>query len=48
MTWIFEVFVEGAICEPMITLTLMTSAIRIGTFIFVGVLISSLDLTLYD
>ena len=27
MIWIFKAFVEGAICEPMITLTLMTSAI---------------------
>ena len=37
MAWIFEVFVKGAICKPEKTLTLMTSAIRIRKFIFVGV-----------
>ena len=40
----FQVFVEGAFCEPMITLTLITLAITTRKSIFVGVLISSLDL----
>ena len=44
ITEIFEVFMEGAICEPMITLTLMTSNIRIRKSIFVRVLVSFLDL----
>ena len=44
MTWIFEVFVEGVFCESMITLRLMAPAISIRKFIFVRVLISSLDL----
>ena len=44
MTWIFEVFVEWVFCEPMITLRLMAPAISIRKFIFVRVLISSLDL----
>ena len=44
ITEIFEVFMEGAICETMIMLTLMTSAIRIRKSIFVRVLISFLDL----
>ena len=43
MTWIFEVFVERAFCEPMITLTLMTSSYTIRKFSFVGMLISPLD-----
>ena len=44
MICIFEVFVEGYICEPIIMLTLMASAIKIRKIIFVWVLTSSLDL----
>ena len=44
MTWIFEVFVEGVFRESMIMLRLMAPAISIRKFIFVRVLISSLDL----